>query len=79
MPSAPARRATNLSLDAGLVARARRHTPNLSETVNGLLAEFVAAREAEARAKDARIAASIAASNAFIEAYGDFAEEFRSF
>jgi hypothetical protein len=47
--------------------------------VNGLLAEFVAAREAEARAADARIAASIAASNAFIEKHGDFAEGFRGF
>lgn len=79
MPQAAPRRATNLSLDAALVARARRLTPNLSETVNGLLAQFVAAQEAEAAAKDARIAASIAASNAFIEKYGDFGEEYRSF
>jgi post-segregation antitoxin (ccd killing protein) len=57
------------------VARARRLTPNLSETVNGLLAAFVAEREREAQAQDARIAASIAASNAFIEKYGAFGEE----
>lgn len=75
MPQTSPRRATNLSLDAGLVVRARRFTPNLSETVNGLLAAFVAAHEAEARAADARIAASIAASNAFIEAHGAFGEE----
>ncbi|MCU0944277.1 MAG: type II toxin-antitoxin system CcdA family antitoxin [Rubritepida sp.] len=52
-----------------------RQAPNLSEAVNGLLAEFAAAREAEARAAGARIAASIAASNAVIEAHGALGDE----
>ncbi len=79
MSQALPRRPTNLTLDGALVQRARAFTPNLSETVNTLLARYVAECEAKAAAADARLAASVAASNAFIEAHGAFGEEHRSF
>jgi antitoxin CcdA len=79
MAQSQSRRPTNLTLDSVLVTRARGFTPNLSETVNTLLARYVAEREAEAAAADTRLAASVAASNAFIESHGAFGEEHRTF
>ena len=70
--SAP-KRATNLSLNADLVRRARALTPNLSETVERLLAEHVERQDA---GKQARIDAAIEDFNAFYQAHGLVGEEF---
>lgn len=47
----PQRQACNLSLPIALVRQARRHTANLSGTVEQLLEVWVAQAEAEARAR----------------------------
>ncbi len=70
--SAP-KRATNLSLNADLVKRARAVSPNLSETVERLLAEHVERQDA---GKAARIQASLEMLNAFYEEHGLVGEEF---
>lgn len=75
MPAA-LKRPVNLSLDAALVRDARALTGNLSETVEGLLAGFVAGEKAR-RAEAAReLEALVAASNRFIAAQGAFGDEF---
>lgn len=70
------KRPVNMSLNEDLVRRARALTANLSETVEGLLAGFVA----EAEARDARlqqqIAAHVLASDTFIAKHGSIADEF---
>jgi antitoxin CcdA len=70
--SAP-KRATNLSLNADLVRRARALSPNLSETVERLLAAHVERHDA---GKEARIQASVEMLNAFYEEHGLVGEEF---
>jgi antitoxin CcdA len=56
------KRPVNMTLNEDLVRRARGFTPNLSETVERLLAAFVGDAEAQA----ARHEQHIAASNAFV-------------
>jgi antitoxin CcdA len=68
-----ARRATNLSLNEDLVRRARALSPDLSATVERLLAEHVERQDA---GKQARIDAAIAAHNAFVREHGLVGEEF---
>lgn len=63
------KRATNLSLNEDLVRRASNVSPNLSETVERLLAEHV-------DRQDAAKAAPIAAHNAFVNAHGLVGTEF---
>ena len=70
------KRAVNMSLNEDLVRRARGLTPNLSETVETLLAGFVEAEEAKRADLERQIDAYIAASNAFIERYGSAADEY---
>lgn len=70
------KRPVNMSLNEDLVRRARGLTPNLSETVERLLAGFVEAEEARRADLERKIDEYIAASNAFIEKYGSAADEF---
>ncbi len=70
--SAP-KRPTNLSLNADLVRRAREIAPNLSETVERLLAEHI---ERQDTGKQARIDAAIADFSAFVREHGVVGEEF---
>jgi antitoxin CcdA len=70
--SAP-KRPTNLTLNADLVRRARAVSPNLSETVERLLAEHVERHDA---GKAARIDAAIEDFSAFYREHGLVGEEF---
>jgi antitoxin CcdA len=73
--SAP-KRAVNMTLNEDLVRRARQHTANLSETVEGLLAAFVTDADDRDLELQKRIDAHIAASDAFIARHGSLADEF---
>jgi antitoxin CcdA len=66
----------NMTLNEDLVRRAREFTPNLSETVEGLLARFVETEEAKLAVRERQIDEHIAASNAFIARYGTLADEY---
>jgi antitoxin CcdA len=70
------KRAVNMTLNSDLVRRARGITSNLSETVETLLAAHLDEAEARAAARDQKIAAHIAASDAFVAKYGTLADEF---
>lgn len=72
----PAKRAVNLSLNEDLVRQARALTGNLSETVETLLAEFVAAEEGRRAERERQMAAYVATSKAYIEKHGAFGDEF---
>jgi antitoxin CcdA len=72
----PGKRPVNLSLDESLVREARGLTANLSETVEDLLARFVAEERRRRAEADAQVAALVAASNRFIAEHGAFGEEF---
>jgi antitoxin CcdA len=67
-----------MTLNEDLVRRARGITPNLSETVERLLAAFVDDAEAQAARHEQQIAAHIAASDAFVAKHGTLADEFDS-
>jgi post-segregation antitoxin (ccd killing protein) len=64
-----------MSLDPELVRRARGLTDNLSETVEGLLAGFVAAEEARRAAQQAQSRRWAEASAAQVAAHGAPADE----
>jgi antitoxin CcdA len=67
-----------MTLNEDLVRRARGLTPNLSETVETLLAAFVAEAESKAVDREKQIAEHIAANDAFVAKYGSLADEFVS-
>lgn len=71
-----AKQRVNMTLNEDLVRRARGLTSNLSETVEGLLAAFLAEAEAKNAERQRLIEAHIAASDAFIEKHGSLADEF---
>ena len=73
--SAP-KRAVNMSLNEELVTRARAITPNLSATVEQLLAAFIDDSEARAAESDRQIAEHIKANDAFVAKFGSWAEDF---
>ncbi len=68
------RRPVNMTLNEDLLRRARGFAPDLSDTVETLLAAFVDA--AEAREAGGQVAAHIAASDVFVAAHGSLADEF---
>lgn len=70
------KRPVNMTLNEDLVRRARRFTPNLSETVEALLTGYVANAEATETRRDQQIADYIAASDAFAAEQGSLADEF---
>lgn len=69
-------RPVNLSLDEELVRQARSMTPNLSQTVESLLAGYIEAERARRADADRQIDALVAASNGFIAAHGAFGDAF---
>jgi antitoxin CcdA len=73
---AASKRPVNMTLNEDLIRRARAVTPNLSETVENLLAAFVDDAEAKAADHEKQIAEHIAANDAFVAKYGSLADEF---
>jgi len=73
--TSPAKRPVNLLLNEATVQEARVFTRNLSSTVDGLLAEFVA-RERQLRQDQQQHYAEVSGAwNRFEEAHGSFADE----
>jgi antitoxin CcdA len=71
----PVKRPVNLLLNEATVQQARVYTRNLSSTVDGLLAEFVA-RERQLRLDQQQHYAEVSGAwNRFEEAHGSFADE----
>ena len=73
------KRSVNMTLNVDLVRRAKKLTGNLSNTVEGLLASYVAAEEARRANLAAQLAQWAAASNAVVERYGSPADEHNPF
>jgi post-segregation antitoxin (ccd killing protein) len=71
----PVRRPVNFLLRQDVVREARRHTTNLSDTVETLSQDLVAERRAQDAAKQARIEAAIDMLNQHYEKYGLIGEE----
>lgn len=69
-------RPVNTTLNEDLVRRARGITPNLSETVEGLLAAFVDDAEAKAVLRERHLSVHIATNDAFVAKNGSFGDEF---
>jgi antitoxin CcdA len=70
------KKAVNMTLSEELVREARGLTPNLSETVERLLVDYVAAERAKRADFERRIDESIAMINAHYEEHGYWGEEF---
>lgn len=70
------KRPVNLSLSSDLVRRARALTPNLSDTVETLLANFIDTETARRAEAQRQFDALIEASNGFIARHGAFGDEF---
>ena len=70
------KRPVNMTLSENLVLEARKLTGNLSETVDQLLAEFVATRRAESDERERRIDATIAMLNDLHDRHGGLGDEF---
>jgi antitoxin CcdA len=71
-----AKKPFNLTLNEVTVEQARRYTNNLSATVDGLLADFVARESAERRDKQQLRDDVCDALNQFNVMYGSFADEY---
>jgi antitoxin CcdA len=78
-PPAIRRKPVNLSLREDLVAQAKRHTRNLSGTVETLLADYIAQAEARRRASDAELDAVLDALDAHHAAHGLLSDEFNDY
>ncbi|SMH31152.1 type II toxin-antitoxin system CcdA family antitoxin [Azospirillum agricola] len=70
------KRPVTLSLNEDLVRRAESLTGNLSERVEKLLADYVAAEERERDERERRLDATIAALNEFDAKHGSFADQY---
>jgi antitoxin CcdA len=77
MPSiAPVRkRPVNLTLNEALVDQARAYTSNLSATMEGLLADFVAQQQQAGHTRQQQADACAADWNALHDRLGSFADE----
>ena len=71
----PAKRPVNLLLNESTVQQARVFTRNLSSTVDGLLAEFVARQRQLRQDQQQHYAEVSGAWNRFEETHGSFADE----
>ena len=69
------KRPVNLTLNEDLVAQARRMTDNLSQVVESLLADFLAAENQRHAAEAQAVRATVATWNLFAEKHGSFADE----
>ena len=77
--TATRRKAVNLSLSEAVVTQAKRHTSNLSATVETLLTDYVAQAEARRRAADAEYEVVIDALIAIHEKHGFLSDEFNDY
>jgi len=77
LPHGSAKRPTNLSINAGLLEKARRLGINLSSTLEERLGELVRRAEAQQWLKENRKA--LDRYNTSVEKHGVFGEEFRTF
>ncbi len=69
-------RPVNMTLNDDLVRRARLITPNLSETVEALLADYVEQAEGGETRLNQQIAGYIRASDEFAVEHGSLTDEF---
>ena len=70
------KRPVNLTLNEDLIAKAKTYTPNLSATVEGLLAEYVL-RQQQMRIERTRLADACCSDwNALHAAVGSIADEY---
>ena len=69
------KRAVNLTLNEGLVARAKTYTNNLSATVEALLTDYVAQQQPSQASCREMADASAADWNAVLALVGSFADE----
>lgn len=69
------KRAVNLTLSDGLVVQARNYTANLSATVEGLLADYVATQQRAEVTRQQQASGWCADWNAVHVAVGSFADE----
>ena len=74
-----AKKPVNLSLNADLVAEARRLTPNLSETVDRLLGEFVRAERERRDAREMQLESALGQLIAHHEQHGGAGDDFSPF
>ncbi len=70
------KRPTNITLDEDLVRQARQLTPNLSNTVESLLREFVTREHARRAVEDAALADVLDGFNAYHAQHGLLSDEF---
>lgn len=68
----------NMTLDAELVRAVRPYAPNLSETVERLLAEHLEKVRRASSDKEARIDAAIDDCNEFLARYGSLSDDYPS-
>jgi antitoxin CcdA len=73
--SAPRKRAVNLTLNEDLVAQAKVYTHNLSATMEGLLAAYVATQQQQRQDRQRQADACAAAWNGLHAQVGSFADE----
>lgn len=69
------KRPVNLTLNEALVNQARAYTSNLSATMEGLLADFVAQQQRAGRTAQQQADACVADWNALHDGLGSFADE----
>ncbi len=74
-PTAP-KRPVNMSLNEDLVRQAREVIPNLSVTVETLLADHVQGLQDSAGLRKKQIAEVVAAEKAFVAEFGSFADDY---
>jgi len=72
------KRPVNLTLNEALVAQAKTYTNNLSATMEGLLAQYIAAQQKASANRREMADASSEEWNAFASDHGSFAEEYRT-
>lgn len=72
----PAKRPVNLLLSEDSVRQARQYTDNLSATVDGLLADFIARQQEACLSRQQRCDAVAEVWNRFHAAHGAFADDY---
>lgn len=69
------KRPVNITLNEDLVAQARSVTTNLSEVIESLLANFLAAEKQRIAAEAQTVRATVDTWNRFAEKHGSFADQ----
>lgn len=78
--SSPAetKRRVNLTLNAELVDAVRPFAPNLSATIERLLADYLSERQRSANEREQRIDAAIEACNDMLRRHGSLSDDYPS-